>query len=104
MRVRAMVYVYLIESARHSRLHYVGVTKDLKRRMIEHNSGSSPHTAKFKPWNLVLYLGFADEPVGYAFEQYLKSGSGKTFLKRHFLRRAVIERAGPMTLSPRHRV
>lgn len=87
MFLRDMVYVYLLESTRNSRLHYVGSTRDLRRRLVEHNAGSSPHTAKFKPWNLVLYLGFADEPSAYAFEQSLKSGSGKTFLKRHFLRR-----------------
>ena len=64
------------------------MTRDLKQRLAEHNGGKSPHTRKFKPWTLVANLGFADEPTAVAFEQYLKSGSGKTFLKRHFLRPA----------------
>jgi putative endonuclease len=34
---------------------------------------------------LVCYLGFASEASAKGFERYLKSGSGKTFLKRHFL-------------------
>jgi putative endonuclease len=57
----------------------------LKQRLHEHNEGKSPHTRKFKPWELVAYLAFADEPTAMAFEKYLKSGSGKIFLKRHFL-------------------
>jgi predicted GIY-YIG superfamily endonuclease len=43
------------------------------------------HTARYRPWHLVCYLGFADETKTLAFEHYLKSGSGKAFLKRHFL-------------------
>ena len=76
----------LIESVHYQSHHYVGVTVDLKQRLSHHNEGKSPHTRKFKPWNLVVYLGFADEQSAHAFEQYLKSGSGKTFLKRHFFR------------------
>jgi putative endonuclease len=82
----AMVYAYLIESVYQRQQHYVGITSDLKQRLIEHYEGKSPHTRKFKPWHLVTYTGFADEQTAQAFEKYLKSGSGKTFLKRHFLR------------------
>jgi predicted GIY-YIG superfamily endonuclease len=53
--------------------------------MREYNAGKSVHTERFRPWNLVYYLGFADERKAIAFERYLKSGSGKTFLRRHFL-------------------
>jgi predicted GIY-YIG superfamily endonuclease len=66
--------------------HYTGITRDLKKRLTDHNEGKSPHTRKFKPWNLVAYTGFADEPTAMAFEKYLKSGSGKAFLKKHFIR------------------
>jgi len=34
---------------------------------------------------LVAYFAFANERKAIAFEKYLKSGSGKTFLKRHLL-------------------
>ncbi len=61
------------------------MTRDLRQRLSDHNAGKSPHTRKFKPWALVAYIGFADGPTAAAFEQYLKSGSGKTFLKRQFL-------------------
>jgi predicted GIY-YIG superfamily endonuclease len=81
-----MTYVYLIESVYYQGHHYVGLTDDLKQRFAYHNEGKSPHTRKFKPWNLVAYTAFADQPTAGAYEKYLKSGSGKTFLKRHYLR------------------
>ena len=80
-----MHYVYLIESINARERHYVGQTSNLKARLAEHNAGKSMHTQRFKPWNLVCYLGFADERKAMAFEKYLKSGSGKTFLRRHLL-------------------
>ncbi|NBQ17781.1 GIY-YIG nuclease family protein, partial [bacterium] len=39
---------------------------------------------KFKPWNIVLYLSFTEESKAKDFEKYLKSGSGRSFAKRHF--------------------
>ena len=81
-----MTYVYLIERIHSRQQHYVGITKDLKQRLTDHNEGKSPHTSKFKPWNLVMYLGFADGQTALAFEKDLKSGSGKAFLKKRFLR------------------
>ena len=83
-----MIYVYLIESVYYQSHHYVGITDALKQRLAHHNEGKSPHTRKFRPWNLVSYIAFADEKTALAFEKYLKSGSGKTFLKRHFFRPA----------------
>ncbi|HTX65243.1 MAG TPA: GIY-YIG nuclease family protein [Opitutaceae bacterium] len=80
-----MHYVYLIESVCDRSRRYVGKTDDLKARIAEHNSGKSVHTARFRPWNLICYLGFANEHAAIDFEQYLKSGSGRTFLRRHFL-------------------
>jgi len=81
-----MTYVYLIESVHQRQQHYVGVSHDLKQRLADHNDGKSPHTRKFKPWNLVAYIGFVDEETAYTFENYLKSGSGKAFLRKRFLR------------------
>ena len=38
-----------------------------------------------------VLLLFADEKTAVAFEQYLKSGSGKAFLKRHLLPKHVTQ-------------
>jgi putative endonuclease len=76
-------YVYLLASARSIDRRYLGVTTDLRRRLAEHNSGKSPHTAKFVPWRLVAYVAFSGEQRAADFERYLKSGSGHAFAKRH---------------------
>lgn len=81
-----MVYVYLIESVHHRQQHHVGITHELKQRLLDHNEGKSPQTRKYKPWHLVAYVGFADETIALEFEKYLKSESGEIFLKRHFMR------------------
>lgn len=80
-----MYYVYLIESRADRRRHYVGFTHDLKARLICHNAGQNGSTISGRPWDLAAYFAFATEKRALAFEKYLKSGSGKTFMKRHFL-------------------
>jgi putative endonuclease len=82
-----MTYVYIIESVRDPKQHYTGITRDLKQRLLHHDEGKSPHTRKHRPWNLVAYIGFADEPTAVAFEHYLKTGSGRAFLQRHIMHR-----------------
>ena len=74
-----MTYVYLLESVYYQHHFYIGLTNDLKQRLAHHNEGKSPHTRKFKPWNLISYTAFADEKTAHAFEKYLKTGSGKAW-------------------------
>ena len=77
-----MKYVYLIQSISYPNQRYVGSTSNLQDRISAHNEGQSPHTAKFKPWKLVTYLGFTNESKAIAFEKYLKSGSGNAFANK----------------------
>ena len=79
-----MHYVYILESIVDPRRYYVGSTIDLDRRIKEHNSGKSSHTAKLAPWMLATYVAFSDRAKAFRFERYLKSGSGRAFAKRHF--------------------
>lgn len=80
-----MHYVYIIQSIKHPLQIYVGHTNNLKKRMSDHNSGHTSHTDKYKPWNLIVYLGFKDEMRAIEFEKYLKSGSGRSFRAKRFL-------------------
>ncbi len=81
-----MFYVYLIQSINFPREHYVGFSEDLKTRIKDHNSGKSTHTNKFRPWKLIVYFAFKDILTAKDFENYLKTGSGRAFLKKHFLK------------------
>ena len=78
------MYVYLLRSIRHPDQRYVGLTTDLKKRLAEHNTGKSPHTSKYVPWELVVAIYFKGRPKAEAFERYLKQGSGHAFANRHF--------------------
>jgi predicted GIY-YIG superfamily endonuclease len=62
---------------------YVGFTTDLHARLAKHNSGQVPHTAKFAPWQIKTAITFTDESRARKFEAYLKTGSGRAFVKRH---------------------
>ena len=77
-----MFYIYMIRSIPNPEQTYVGFTEDLKARLKAHNNGQSPHTSKFKPWDLITYLTFKDKPKALAFEKYLKSHSGKAFANK----------------------
>jgi putative endonuclease len=79
-----MYYVYILKSV-HSNQIYTGYTTDLQKRIKEHNSGKSVHTNKFRPWKLKTYLGFEEETKARKFEEYLKTGSGIAFSRRHLL-------------------
>jgi putative endonuclease len=75
-------YVYILESL-DSRHFYIGITGDLRARLAKHNAGEVPHTSKFGPWRIKTYVAVSDEKRAIAFENYLKSGSGRAFAKKH---------------------
>ena len=78
-----MYYVYIFKcSDGHP---YTGCTNDLKDRIKRHKNGHIPATANRLPVKLASYTAFQDKYSAYDFEKYLKSGSGRTFLKKHFL-------------------
>ena len=79
-----MVYVYSLQSEIDPERYYIGISEDPARRLEEHNSGRSIHTNKYRPWKIVVTIGFEDASKATAFEQYLKSGSGRAFAKKHF--------------------
>jgi predicted GIY-YIG superfamily endonuclease len=76
-------YVYTLESLSNPKQIYTGQTQDLKQRLKEHNSGRVPHTSKFTPWHIRSATAFKNRERALAFERYLKSGSGRAFLRRH---------------------
>jgi len=80
-----MYYVYILQSLVEKDCIYAGYTTDLKQRLKTHNSGGSQHTAKYKPWKIIVYLEFENETCAKAFEKYLKSSSGRAFIKKRFL-------------------
>ena len=77
-------YVYILIDTETEMHHYVGFTQDLSERLAKHNAGEVPHTSKFKPWRIQTAIAFDCKEKAVAFEDYLKSGSGREFANRHF--------------------
>ena len=76
-----MKFVYILESLDGEHF-YAGMTDDVPARLAKHNAGEVPHTSKFRPWRIKTYIAFTDENKAIAFEKYLKSGSGRAFVKK----------------------
>jgi putative endonuclease len=77
-------FVYILRSERDPLRHYVGLTSDVAKRLEWHNAGQNVHTARNRPWRVVVSLEFDNQLTAARFERYLKSGSGRAFAKRHF--------------------
>ena len=78
-----MYHVYLLRSLSHPDQYYTGFTENPDERLRQHNAGASPHTARYRPWQRIVDIGFADRSRALRFERYLKSGSGRAFAAKH---------------------
>lgn len=77
-----MHYVY---SLRCKDGYYVGCTDNLRDRIERHQKGNVPATAKRLPVKIDFYLAISDRYKAFNFEKYLKSGSGREFIKKHLI-------------------
>ena len=73
--------VYAIKSQKDGRI-YVGMTSNLKRRIIEHNSKKTRSTKAYVPWVLFFTEICSDRQNARIREKYWKSGTGKEQLKK----------------------
>jgi predicted GIY-YIG superfamily endonuclease len=78
-------YVYILKCK--DGLPYTGCTDNLKNRIDRHNKGYVPATKERLPIKLIFYFAFSNKYTAFNFEKYLKSSSGRAFLKKH----AIIE-------------
>jgi len=76
-------YVYLLKCCDGS--VYTGCTNNLKNRIKRHNQGQVLATKNILPAEVITYIAFTDKYKAYAFERYLKLGSGRAFSKRHLV-------------------
>ncbi|MEK7112775.1 MAG: GIY-YIG nuclease family protein [Patescibacteria group bacterium] len=76
-----MYWIYVLECKDKS--WYIGYTSDLKKRLREHNDGHGGKTTKKKSeWKLIYCEGYLDIKDAKGREVFLKSGSGRKFLKK----------------------
>jgi predicted GIY-YIG superfamily endonuclease len=75
-----MYYVYSLKCKDG---YYVGCTNAIEERLERHQKGHVPATAGHQPVSLEFYFATVDKYKAFAFEKYLKSGSGRAFIKKH---------------------
>ena len=80
---RTCWFVYILACKNGS--HYVGCTNDLSDRLRRHNCGHVRATSYRRPLVCVTYVVFLNKYKAYAFEKYLKSGSGRAFMNKRLI-------------------
>lgn len=74
-------YVYILASVNYDHL-YIGRTKDLNKRIKEHNRGLNFSTKPYLPWRIIHYEAYLNERDAKRREGYLKTSQGSRLLKR----------------------
>lgn len=77
-----MYYVYSLKCKNG---YYVGCTDNLASRIERHKKGYVSVTANRLPIKLDFYFVTQNKYTAYNFEKYLKSGSGRAFIKKHLI-------------------
>lgn len=78
-----MHYVYFLRC--NNGKIYTGSTNDLRDRLLRHIKGQVLSTKDLLPIKLVAYFACENKYTAFNFEKYLKSGSGRAFIKKHKL-------------------
>jgi len=80
VRNLTMRYVYLLLSKKTDKW-YIGSTRDLRKRILKHNSGRNRSTKHGVPWKLIYCEISLNKKDARVRERYLKSGMGRRYLK-----------------------
>jgi len=73
-------YVYVLRSQSDGKF-YTGYTKNILKRLEEHNSGYVASTMKRRPFVLVYWEGCLSSKDATKREKYLKTAWGKRYIK-----------------------
>ncbi|MCX6810677.1 MAG: GIY-YIG nuclease family protein [Candidatus Berkelbacteria bacterium] len=78
-----MYYVYIIENII-DKSWYIGFSTDVDRRLLEHNtkSGGKFTRQKSGQWRLIYTEGYQNKMDALGREKFLKSGSGRRFIRK----------------------
>ena len=74
--------VYIIKSSKDNK-RYIGCTKNILRRLDEHNSGLVKSTRNRRPLELIYSEEYGNKADALARERFFKSGKGREYLDRN---------------------
>ena len=72
--------VYILYSEKYDK-HYTGFSSDLQTRLQSHNDFGKGWTSRYRPWQLIYTKEFESKSEAMKFEKWLKSGTGRNFIK-----------------------
>lgn len=78
-----MYQVYVLDSKIRKYI-YVGLTNNAEKRIAQHQAGRERTTAPYRPFRVLLLEQYTTRQEARNREKYLKSGSGKEWIKRSF--------------------
>jgi len=78
-----MWYVYILQC--NNNAYYTGCTGNMEERLDKHNNGRVHYTKDKLPVKLITYIAFTEKHKAFAFEKYLKSGSGTAFRNKRLI-------------------
>lgn len=83
-----MHHVYVIENENNN--WYIGYSTNMCQRIKDHNHHKNISTAKAKKWKLIYCETYVHKMDALGREKFLKSGSGRVFLRKqmkHYLKK-----------------
>ena len=73
-------FVYVLLSLK-DQMFYIGFTRDVERRLKEHNAGKNTSTASRRPLTLIYYEAHLSKVDAIRRENYFKTTKGKITLR-----------------------
>ena len=73
-----MYYTYILQSEKNGS-YYIGFTRQLQKRIRQHNSGKSKYTSKHTPYKLVYYEQFKTKEEAILREKFFKTKEGRYY-------------------------
>ena len=74
--------VYIIKSSKDNK-RYIGCTKNILRRLDEHNNDLVKSTRNRRPLELIYTEGFENKSDAIARERFFKTGKGREYLDKN---------------------
>ena len=91
-----MYFVYILESIKLNKL-YIVYTKDLVKRMLNHNKGKQRWTRRGVPWKMICNIGVETKKEAIVLEKRLKKYKNPKHLKKLIIDGSIAQLARALT-------
>lgn len=78
--------IYVLYSLKYNEI-YIGHSRDVEKRLVQHNEGKSNSTKRYIPWHLIHREEFATRSQAMKREKELKSQKGREWIRKEILKK-----------------